>query len=610
MADLPKTDAMRRIGEHGIIGDLQTCALVALDASIDYFCWPNLDSPSVFTALLDTDAAGVFTLSPDWPDARRQQLYLPDSNILQTRWLDNNGLAEVTDFMPICDDKNCMPRLVRRLEVLQGEACFTLRCAPVHDYARAKTRARLDRETVVFTSHGEHSLRLAASVPLHTASGNAAVARFVLKAGEKAEFIFGNARDPQVNLDHTQACFETTLRYWRRWCAAGNYKGRWREMVNRSALTLKLLTSWKQGSIAAAATFGLPESLGGERNWDYRASWIRDASFTVYALMRLGYTQEAGAFTKWVGRCMENSRFEPDKLQVVYRLDSGTELAEESLPHLSGYGGSRPVRIGNGAYRQLQLDIYGELMDAIYLANKYGEAISHRGWQHVLKMIDHVCASWNQADAGIWEMRGEPQHFLHSRLMCWVAIDRALRLGMKRSLPMPYDRWDRARADIRADIWTHFWNQELGHFTSTRHGRDLDASMLLMPLFRFVGATDPDWLATLDAIKANLVQDGLVRRYNNSNNPADPLPGNEGAFAACSFWYVECLARADRTQEAHFEFEKLLSYANPLGLYAEEFDQRGYPLGNTPQALTHLALISAAFFLDRKLSGHEPLWQP
>ncbi len=609
MAELPKTDVKRSIGDRGIIGDLRTCALVALDGTIDYFCWPELDSPSVFSALLDTDQAGLFSLSPDWPNARRQQLYLPDSNILQTRWLDNAGLAEVTDFMPICDADDRLPRIIRRLEVLHGEATFALRCAPVQDYARAKPRARLNRGAVDFTARGQPTLRLVSSVPLHT-SGGGAVASFVLKAGESAEFIFGGAQDKQVNLDNTQACFDETLKYWRRWCATSNYKGRWREMVNRSALALKLLTSYRHGSIAAAATFGLPEHLGGERNWDYRASWIRDASFSVYALMRLGYTDEAGAFVKWVGRCTENSRFQPDKLQVMYRLDSGTELEETDLPHLSGYAGSTPVRIGNGAYRQLQLDIYGELMDAVYLANKYGEAISHRGWEHISKMIDHVCECWNQADAGIWEMRGEPQHFLHSRLMCWVAIDRALRLGAKRSLSMPYARWDEARNAIRDDIWTHFWNPELGHFTATRHGSDLDASMLLMPLFRFVGATDPDWLATLDAIKNTLVQDGLVRRYNAEVTPSDPLYGQEGAFAACSFWYVECLARADRLAEAQFEFEKLLSYANPLGLYAEEFDQRGYPLGNTPQALTHLALISAAFYLDRKLSGGESQWQP
>ncbi|MEA9391448.1 glycoside hydrolase family 15 protein [Acerihabitans sp. TG2] len=609
MADRPNHEPLRRIGEHGIIGDLRTCALIAFDGTIDFLCWPNLDSPSVFSALLDNDDAGAFHLYPDWPNARRQQLYLPDSNILQTRWLDDNGLVELTDFMPIDPAEDGTPRIVRRLVVRQGEARFTLRCAPVQDYARAAPCASLHQGVVDFTAPGQPTLRLAASVALHT-KGAGAQAHFVLKTGESAEFVFGGALDKQVNVADNQARYTTTLAYWQRWCAKSTYRGRWRERVNRSALALKLLTSRRDGSIAAAATFGLPEHIGGERNWDYRASWIRDASFSVYALMRLGYTEEASAFGQWVGRCMENSCFQPGKLQVMYRLDSSTDLPEINLPHLSGYAGSKPVRIGNEAYRQLQLDIYGELMDAIYLGNKYGESISHRGWQHVVRMIDHVCDIWEQADAGIWEMRGEPQHYLHSRLMCWVAIDRALRLGTKRSLSMPYERWNQARAAIRDDIWTHFWNQDLGHFTATRHGTNLDASMLLMPLFRFVSATDPDWLATLDAIKNTLIKDGLVRRYQAHDTPADPLRGQEGAFAACSFWYVECLARADRLEEAQFEFEKLLSYANPLGLYAEEFDARGYPLGNIPQGLTHLALISAAFFLDRKLSRDTPQWQP
>jgi len=609
MAESSATTATRCIGSHGIIGDLRTCALIADDGTIDYLCWPNLDSPSVFTALLDNDLAGLFSISPQLTDARRQQIYLPDTNIVQTRWLALEGLAEVTDFMPICDEPEKMSRIIRRLQAIQGDVTFTLRCAPVHDYARAATKASLSRHGADFSAAGQPTLRLAAAIPLQI-ENNAAVASFVLKAGESLEFIFGCADDEQVVITDSQASFDVTLQYWRRWCAASNYRGRWREKVNRSALALKLLTSHRHGSIAAAATFGLPEHPGGERNWDYRASWIRDASFSVYALMRLGYTEEANAFTHWVRRCLEQSQNQADNLQVMYRLDSNSELPEEDLPHLAGYGGSRPVRIGNQAYRQQQLDIYGELMDAVYLANKYGEAISNRGWQHITTMIDYVCENWNQEDAGIWEMRGEPRHFLHSRLMCWVAIDRALRLAAKRSLPMPYAYWDQTRDAIREDIWTHFWNQELGHFTATRQGHDLDASMLLMPLFRFIGATDPCWLSTLEAIKDKLVQDGLVRRYNNADTPSDPLPGEEGAFAACSFWYVECLARAGRLEEAHFEFEKLLSYANPLGLYAEEFDRRGYPLGNMPQALTHLALISAAFFLERKLNGGEQHWQP
>ncbi|MBV4367670.1 glycoside hydrolase family 15 protein [Erwinia phyllosphaerae] len=599
----------RKIEDHGVIGDLRTCALVANDGAIDYFCWPNLDSPSVFTALLDGDEAGLFSIEPDWPQARRLQLYLPDTNILQTRWLDHNGVAEITDYMPLCNREDTRPRLIRRVKVVHGEATFTLRCAPVHDYARAETIASLHEGGVLFSADSQPTLRLSGKADFAT-SENAATATFTLKAGEHREFVLGCADDEKVDEEKTAVCFQETLHFWRDWSAKSSYRGRWQEMVTRSALTLKLLTSWKHGSIAAAATFGLPEELGGERNWDYRASWLRDASFSMYALMRLGYVEEARHFTHWVGHCVENSHHDVEKLQVMYRLDSGTELHESELLNLSGYANSTPVRIGNDAWNQKQLDIYGELMDAIYLANKYGEAISHRGWAHVSKMIDYVGANWNQPDAGIWEMRGEPQHFLHSRLMCWVALDRAIRLGQKRSLSFPYERWLRVRDEIREDIWSNFWNEEKGHFVATRHGDFVDASMLLMPLVRFVGATDPDWLKTLDTIKEQLVNDGLVKRYNRAETPADALEGTEGSFTACSFWYVECLARAGRVYEAHFEFEKLLSYANPLGLYAEEFDHQGYALGNTPQALSHLALISAAFFLNRKLNGDDPLWQP
>ncbi|WP_336795022.1 glycoside hydrolase family 15 protein [Erwinia aphidicola] len=599
----------RPIENHGVIGDLRTCALIADDGALDYFCWPNLDSPSVFTALLDSDDAGLFSISPDWPDARRMQLYLPESNILQTRWLDDRGVVEVTDYMPICQRQDSLPRIVRRIKVIQGSATIHLCCSPVHDYARADTQATLQTGSVTFHADGQPTLRLTGDVDF-TLDDAAAVARFELNTGECREFIFGAEEDQHLDDERSDSCFEATLAYWRSWSSHSSYRGRWREMVQRSALTLKLLTSWQHGSIAAAATFGLPEELGGERNWDYRASWIRDASFSMYALMRLGYVDEAKNFTHWVAKCVENSHHDVEKLQVMYRLDSGTELHESELLNLSGYAGSTPVRIGNDAWRQSQLDIYGELMDAIYLANKYGEAISQRGWQHVSRMIDYVADNWNQRDAGIWEMRGEPQHFLHSRLMCWVALDRALRLGEKRSLSMPYARWAQARDDIRVDIWQNFWNKDQGHFVATREGEFVDASMLLMPLVRFVGATDPDWLATLDKIKEKLVSDGLVRRYNVEETPADGLQGEEGAFAACSFWYVECLARAGRVEEAHFEFEKLLSYASPLGLYAEEFDSRGHALGNTPQALTHLALISAAYFLDRKLDGSDTHWQP
>ncbi|MDT3718816.1 glycoside hydrolase family 15 protein [Pseudomonas oryzihabitans] len=609
MADSTSVHARRSIGAHGVIGDLRTCALVATDGTIDHFCWPNLDSPSVFAALLDSEKAGYFSLAPVWEDAREQQLYLPDTNILQTRWLSAEGVAEVTDLMPVCSAEDTKPRIVRRVQMVAGRGRIRLVCAPAHDYARAQTRARLVDGGALFEADGQPTLRLASSIGLKV-DGNSAFAEFELEQGEQLDFVFGCMEDAKVVTGQSDLCFEETLAYWTGWAAQSHYQGRWREMVTRSALALKLLTSCKHGSIAAAATFSLPEALGGERNWDYRASWIRDSSFTVYAFMRLGYTQEAKDFIHWVSRCMKSSHNEPERLQIMYRLDGGLDLPEESLEHLAGYADSSPVRIGNEAYKQTQLDIYGELMDAVYLSNKYGEAISHEGWRHLVRMIDHVCEVWSTPDAGIWEMRGEPEHFLHSRLMCWVAIDRALRLATKRSLPMPYERWYAARSAIQDDIWDNFWNAELGHFTSTRHGKSLDAAMLLMPLVRFVSATDPQWLATLDAIKQHLTYDGMIRRYDPVDTPADNLDGEEGAFVACSFWYVECLARAGRVDEAHLEFEKLLGYANPLGLYAEELDKRGYPLGNVPQALSHLALISTAFFLDRKLSGKDPQWQP
>lgn len=608
MADFPE-EAQNSIENHGIIGDMRSAALVADTGSIDFCCWPDFDSPSIFSALLDTNKAGIFQLAPDLPNARRQQIYLPDTNVLQTRWIDEAAVVEVTDLMPVGDNVDDLPRLVRRVDVRYGSATIRMRCRVRLDYSRAEMSVRMQGEDVCFQAAGQPGMRLSATSPL-TIVEQTAVAEVTLKQGETLEIILGGIDDPQVNAGQCQRYFSDTLAYWRRWSKQSEYRGRWQEMVNRSALTLKLLTSRKHGGIVAAATFGLPETPGGERNWDYRYSWVRDASFTVYAFMRLGYTDEANGFMRWVrarlGDCCEES----SKLGILYSLDGREELPESHLEHFAGYGGALPVRIGNEAYKQTQLDIYGELLDAVYLANKYGEAISYEGWQHATQQVDYVCKHWREKDVGIWEMRGGDQHFLHSRLMCWVALDRALRLAFKRSLPAPFDRWDKERQAIHDDIWKNFWNADLGHFVQHKGSRNLDASMLLMPLVRFVGASDPRWLATLDAIESTLVRDGMVFRYRNDDDHDDGLAGEEGAFTACSFWYVECLARAGRVEQAHLEFEQLLRYANPLGLYAEEFDSHGHHLGNTPQALSHLALISAASFLDRKLDGEKTLWQP
>ncbi|MGY1448925.1 glycoside hydrolase family 15 protein [Pseudomonas chlororaphis] len=606
MAD---TERQAPIDAHGIIGDLRSAALVNDKGSVDFFCWPEFDSPSIFCSLLDTPDAGIFQLAPDLPDARREQIYLPDSNVLQTRWLSERAVVEVTDLLPIGDSEDDLPLLIRRVRVVSGRATLRLRCSVRHDYARATTRARLDGDAVCFEAERQPGLRLIASQPLRI-DRQAAVAEFELEQGQSAEFMLGGIDDPRLVTGGSGLCLERTLKFWRDWIGQSNYRGRWREMVNRSALALKLLTSRKHGAILAAATFGLPETPGGERNWDYRYTWIRDASFTVYAFMRLGFVAEANAYMRWLRGRVSDCCGQPTKLNILYAIDGRQQLPETRLPHLSGHGGATPVRIGNQAYEQVQLDIFGELLDAVYLVNKYGEAISHEGWKHVVDVVDQVCSSWDGEDVGIWEMRGEQHHFLHSRLMCWVALDRAIRLASKRSLPAPFARWDQTRQAIYDDIWSNFWNAERGHFVQYRGGTALDGSMLLMPLVRFVGARDPRWLATLEAIEKTLVRDGMVYRYRNEDSQIDGLAGTEGAFAACSFWYVECLARAGRLDQAHLEFEQLLRYANPLGLYAEEFDSHARHLGNTPQALTHLALISAASFLDRRLSGERILWQP
>jgi len=606
MAD---TERQAPIDAHGIIGDLRTAALVNDKGSVDFLCWPEFDSPSIFCSLLDTADAGIFQLAPDLPDARREQIYLPDSNVLQTRWLSERAVVEVTDLLPIGDSEDDLPLLIRRVRVVSGRTTLRLRCAVRHDYARATTRARRDGDAVCFEAEQQPGLRLIASQPLRI-DRQAAVAEFELEQEQSAEFMLGGIDDPRLAAGGSDLCLERTLKFWRDWIGQSNYRGRWREMVNRSALALKLLTSRKHGAIVAAATFGLPETPGGERNWDYRYTWIRDASFTVYAFMRLGFVEEANAYMRWLRGRVSDCRGQPTKLNILYAIDGRQQLPEIQLPHLSGHGGATPVRIGNQAYDQVQLDIFGELLDAVYLVNKYGEAISHEGWKHVVDVVDQVCSSWDGEDVGIWEMRGEQHHFLHSRLMCWVALDRAIRLASKRSLPAPFARWDQTRQAIYDDIWSNFWNEERGHFVQYRGGTALDGSMLLMPLVRFVGARDPRWLATLQAIEKTLVRDGMVYRYRNEDSQIDGLAGTEGAFAACSFWYVECLARAGQVDKAHLEFEQLLRYANPLGLYAEEFDSHARHLGNTPQALTHLALISAASFLNRRLSAEKILWQP
>ena len=594
------------IADHAVIGDLHTVALVSLDGTIDFLCFPHFDSPTVFAALLDPERGGHYRLAPTGEVGTVKQQYLPDTNVLMTRFFSSGGVAEVVDFMPVAAEGHAHA-LYRRARVIRGTMEFAMRCAPRLDYGRAGHGLEARPEEMVF--HGEDTagttLRLRSTVPL-TADGHDATASFTLGAGEQADFVLAKAdAGAPTDAELTPWCevrFQDTLEYWRRWVAHSNYHGRWKEMVDRSALTLKLLTSLPHGSIVAAPTFGLPEEMGGERNWDYRYTWLRDSSFTLYALLRLGYTEEAGAFMGWlVDRCAEPG---PDgTLQIMYGLDGRHELPEQTLDHLAGYRGSRPVRVGNGAYDQLQLDVYGELLDSVYLYDKYGEPVSHELWTNLTPLVDWVRTHWREKDEGIWEVRGGRQEFLYSRLMCWVALDRAARLARKRSLPADLDGWIAARDAIYHEIHTRFWNEDLGAFVQTPGSRSLDASCLLMPLMRFIGGTDPRWLSTLDAVQEQLVDDTLVYRYCADASAADGLRGGEGTFSMCSFWLVECLARAGRLDEARLAFEKMLGFANHVGLYAEELGPCGGHLGNFPQAFTHLGLISAAFHLDRTLAG-------
>ncbi|SRR5579884_735269 len=593
------------IENYGIIGDRHTIALVGMDGSIDFMCFPRFDSPTIFAALLDDDVGGRFQIAPVLPHARQKQLYLFDSNVLLTRFLSEEGVAEISDYMPV-EDAGEAHTLVRRAKTVRGEVRYRLVCAPRFDYARARHRVDVRGRDVYFIPRDERlgALRLRSEVSVRADDG-AAVADFTLRAGETAAFILEPARPrapaPSDAPDYVSRTFKDTLNYWRRWIGRSTYKGRWREMVNRSALVLKLLTSAPHGSIVAAPTFGLPEVIGGERNWDYRYTWIRDASFTIYALIRLGYTEEAAAFMRWIeARCRE--RGADGALQIMYGVDGRHDLAEEALPALEGYMHSSPVRVGNAAYTQLQLDIYGELLDAVHLYNKYGDPISSLLWDDLVPLVDWVCAHWRQPDEGIWEVRGGRHEFLYSRVLCWVALDRAIRLAAKRSLPAPLDRWHSARDEIYHDIFEHFWDPRRQAFVQHKGATAMGAANLVMPLVRFISPIDPRWLSTLRAIEEDLVDDSLVHRYRIEQAP-DGLQGQEGTFNMCSFWYVESLSRSGDIEQARVIFEKMLGYANHLGLYAEQLGPRGEHLGNFPQAFTHVALISAAYDLNRRLEA-------
>lgn len=592
------------IENYGVIGDLNTVALVGLNGSIDFMCFPEFDSPSVFGALLDCKKGGFFAIRPPQEEkVKHKQLYVPDTNVLLTRFLSPDGVGEIIDFMPV-DETHQRHMLVRRVTQVRGEESYRMELCPRFDYARSKHEIKKIDNSLIFNSIGSNRLvlKLTSSVPLSIKKGDG-FATFTLRPEETADFVLELLKEenPQYDLDTSfvDKVLYQTINYWKNWIGRSRYCGRWQEIVNRSALVLKLMTSHRHGSIVASATFGLPEKVGGEKNWDYRYSWIRDAAFTLYALIRLGYTREASNFMNWLQTyCRDLSK--PGELGLMYTVYGEKKINEFTLDHLEGYMKSRPVRIGNAAYGQLQLDIYGELMDSVYLYDKYGEPISHDLWMDLVGQINWVCDNWRQPDEGIWEVRGGRREFLYSRLLCWVAVDRGVRLSRKRSFPQP-SHWKKVRDEIYNSIFNEFWDPKRSTFVQYRGADRVDASTLIMPLVRFISPRDERWLSTLKCIEEDLVSDSLVYRYCPEHEELTGLKAGEGTFSLCTFWYVECLSRAGYIEKARLYFEKMLGYANHLGLYGEQLGFQGEHLGNFPQAFTHLGLISAAYNLNKQL---------
>ncbi len=601
--------AQRPIESCGVIGDLHTVALVAMDGDIDWCCLPQFDSPSVFAALLDEKKGGHFKLAAEQAGTNRQ-MYMPETNVLLTRFLCAEGVGEVIDFMPVRQEKSrqsdsVIHEIVRIARAVRGVMRFRLECAPAFNYARTPHRATLTEGGVLFDSEKDRMILLGPGD--WRIEDEKAILQFTLQPGETAEFALRylteeDGADLKAPVDGDKLMDET-LEFWREWLSHCRYEGRWREMVLRSALTLKLLTHRPTGAIVAAPTCSLPEEIGGVRNWDYRYTWVRDAAFTVFTLVRLGFPDEATAFIGWLAERIHEQAGAQGPLNTMYSIDGDSELTEYTLENMAGYRNSRPVRVGNAASNQLQLDIYGEMMDAIYLYDKHVSPISYDLWMRIHGVLLWVADNWTQPDDGLWEIRSERQQFVYSKLQCWVALDRGIRLASQRSLPLDRVKLETERDRIFASIMKDGWDPKQQSFTQSYDSKSLDASNLMMPIVKFIAPKDPRMLSTIDQIMEKLVSDSLVHRYELSGELAtkDGLTGHEGTFSMCTFWLVDALARADRLDEARFIFEKMLTYANHLGQYSEEISSTGSALGNFPQAFTHLGLISAALHLDEKL---------
>ncbi|MFF3409655.1 glycoside hydrolase family 15 protein [Streptomyces sp. NPDC002742] len=599
------------IADHGLVGDLQTAALVSSRGVVNWFPAPRFDSPSVFASLLDHDGGGYFRLAPDHPEGTWRQLYYPDTAVVVTRFMSPDGVGEIIDHMPVLPGPTPTDRhsLVRIVRSVRGTVHFALECRPRFDYARATHELELTPGAATFRSPGA-AAHLQGNIPLER-DGQDVRGGITLQNGEQAAVVFtvcgpdGEAPPPPT-LDGITEGLWNNVDFWQKWVRTSNYRGRWTEMVHRSAITLKLLTYAPTGAPVAAPTMGLPEQVGGERNWDYRYTWVRDGSLSVRALLDLGFVEEASQFTRWIGDRLEAREGPADEvLQIMYRVDGDPHLTEEILEHFEGYRGSSPVRVGNAASDQLQLDIYGEALYALAEGRAVGERAGYHGWKGLAGILDWLADNWDRPDEGIWETRGGRKDFTYSRVMCWAAFDRGLKLAAEFSRPADTVRWTAARDAIFEQVMARGWSDKEEAMVQHYDGDVLDASLLLAPRVGFVSPRSPGWLSTLDAMDRVLVSDSLVYRYDPRASP-DGLRGSEGTFSLCTFLYVDALARAGRLPQARYTFEKMQTYANHVGLFAEEIGPSGEQLGNFPQAFTHLSLIMAATTLDEALDRLRP----
>jgi GH15 family glucan-1,4-alpha-glucosidase len=611
------------IGDYGIIGDCHTAALISREGSIDWYCPGRFDAPAVFCRLLDADRGGFLSLSPAGEFTAERQ-YLERTNILETILAVGDSRARVTDFMPVHRrnvsrhgyDVGTSRRILRLVEGLGGEVPLDICFHPAFDYARGETSLRVEPGVGAVASQASAYLSLACpghELDFRGDGRGGLCSSFTLRPGERRWLVLTEADDPDrvMELPSPEQCEQQLLRtreYWEKWVGQCTYNGPYRDRVLRSALTLKLLTYEPTGAIVAAPTTSLPEEIGGVRNWDYRYAWVRDSALILYALVNIGYHEEAADFFEWLQKTRQEDP--GTDLQVLYGIDGRRDLSESSLEHLRGYRDSRPVRVGNAAADQLQLDIYGEALTAAYLYFSSGigrrkddrgelsrqEGILARDWPLLSWLVEKAARHWKEPDNGIWEVRGGLQPFLYSRLMCWAALDRGLRLANEYSLVAPVDEWAATEKAIRQAIFNEGYNREIGAFTQAFGSTALDASALLIPRTGLLAATDARVQSTIEAVKSQLAHDGLVYRYRSG----DGLPGGEGTFLTCSFWLVDALSLSGRLEEAHELFERASGCANDLDLYSEEIDTRSHGLlGNFPQGFTHMALINAAINLAK-----------